>query len=432
MRHTHPIGLRLGAILVGIALGSGSAPAADRDPFLKTSGRAVRDARGKGEVVAFRGVNLGGWLVFEPWMTPMDASGLPDDFSVRATLDRRFGPKVRDELLDAYQDAWLTEADLDAIAALGMNVVRLPFWYRNLQEEDETWRPDAFRRLDWLVAQAWRRGIYTILDFHGAPGGQSESESTGRVRKKSANGLVPEFWSNPAHLDRSAEIWRRVAEHFRGNPAVAAYDLLNEPISAPSRDALWSTYDRLYRAIRAVDPDHIITVEGCWSGEADGHHVGWGWDVLPPPTRFGWTNVVYQMHNYEWDWNNLAKLIASTDHQLADARAHASWDVPFWLGEFNPMAQEKAWSHALRSYDEAGVGWMIWSYRAIHGPGDDSWGVSNPRTPLPPKPDLQKDSAAVIREKWSRWTPAAFAPNPMLMRELGRPKLRLTPPGERP
>ena len=81
----------------------------------------------------------------------------------------------------------------------------------------------------WLVAKSWERRLYVILVLHGAPGGQSEIDGTGRLRKKSETGVEPDFWNNEDNLRRSTEIWQAIANRFKGNPAVAAYDLLNEP-----------------------------------------------------------------------------------------------------------------------------------------------------------------------------------------------------------
>jgi len=57
--------------------------------LLHTSGLDIVDA--SGNRVSLRGVNLGGWLTIETWMTPADSSGLPDNFSIVKTLDSRFG-----------------------------------------------------------------------------------------------------------------------------------------------------------------------------------------------------------------------------------------------------------------------------------------------------------------------------------------------------
>ncbi|MFO1489658.1 MAG: cellulase family glycosylhydrolase [Kiritimatiellia bacterium] len=398
-------------LLVFAASGCGRAA----KPFLKANGNDLRNDRGKGAVVLLRGVNLGGWLLHEPWMSPMDKSGLLDDHSSREILDRRFGREVRDSLIAAYQDAYITTWDLDLIAAAGFNVIRLPFWYRTLQEEDGTWRPDAFARMDWLVDNAWARGIYTVLDLHGAPGGQSDGEATGRVRRKDKTGLVPDFWDNEAQLRRTVGIWERVAAHYKGNPAVAAYDLINEPMGAPGREKIWEAYHRLYTAVRAVDPDHVISVEVCWSGRVEGRDIGWCWEILPRPEHFGWANMLYQLHNYEWDWNNLDKQIRSTDHMVNEWESHRAWGVPCFIGEFNCMARPEAWNHTLKVYSDHGMSWALWNYKATHGTGSDSWGYLNPRKPMPPKPDLQHDSVAEIRRKWSAFSSReSFEVNPML------------------
>jgi len=378
---------------------SWSAMTLEPSRFLKAKGNHLRDNKGKGEIVLLHGVNLGGWLLFEEWMTPMDASGLKDDYSVRETLIKRFGQDTADELIGSYQDTWITEHDLDNIKAIGMNTVRLPFWYRNLQTEDGTWRDKPFKRIDWLIEQAGRRGLYVILDFHGTPGGQSDSHTTGRIRKKEENGIETKFWGSKKNLRRTTEIWKRVAKRYKGNPTVAAYDLINEPIGAPNREALWSVYDRLYKA----------------------KYLGWGWDVLPPPSQARWKNMLYQMHSYEWDWNNLEKQKKNIDNVVADWQSHKSWKVPCLIGEFNPMGQEAAWEYAIKQYAANQMSWTTWSYKATHGSGSDSWGLYNPRKPFPPKPNIQTDSAEDIREKWSSWsTEEAFAINPMLERVFNK------------
>ncbi len=376
------------------------------DPFLKASGTLIRDGHGAGDPVLLQGTNLGGWLVTEGWMTPRDTSGLPDEYSARQTLTNRFGAATADSLFNAYEDAWIIPQDLDNIKALGMNVVRLPFWYRNLQDEDGTWRADAFDRLDWLVSNAWARGIYTILDLHGTPGGQSTAEHTGQVRP------AAQLWTDPAAQQRTVDIWQRVAAHFNGHPGVAAYDLLNEPYGAPSQAALWSMYDRLYRAVRAADPDHMITLEAAWGN--------WNWDVLPNPAVYGWTNVLYQVHEYAWNsTNDPAGVMAGTDKQVNDFRAHQSWNVPCLVGEFNdfgPGANPTAvWDYAVQQFQANNMSWTEWSYKSSRGTGPDSWGIYDRIGAAPPVPNLQTDSAETIRADWSAWTTAhAFTINSML------------------
>ncbi len=396
------------------------------NPFLKAVDHEIRDNHGQGDVIYLRGVNLGGWLLFEPWMTPMNATKkLKDDWSVRDELARHFGPEMRDSLIASYEGAWITEADLDNIAALGFNVIRLPFWYRNVQEEeDQTWRKGDFRidwrkgggeKIDWLVANAWKHHIYVILDFHGLPGGQSVEQHTGRERIKSEPGEVePDFWNNNnENVLRSTEIWKEIARHFKNNPAVAAYDLINEPIDAPNREALWKVYDRFYKAVRAIDPDHIITLEACWRGHVQGKDINWELDVLPKPKDYGWTNVVYQMHAYERDApKDLEKQLQQSERIVDDINKpdHRDWNVPCLVGEFNCMEVPQAWDETIRLYEKHHVNWTMWTYKAITD--KDYWGVYNLRNRDQAKPDVEHDPAEDIRSKWSKWTTKADELNP--------------------
>ena len=107
---------------------------------------------------------------------------------------------------------------------------------------------------------------------------------------------------------------------------------------------------------------------------------------------------------------------------MKECDEHRRWGVPFYIGEFNCMAPEAAWSYAAQQYTAHGISWTMWSYKATHGSGGDSWGFYNFRQPAPPVPNLRTDSAEAIRAKWSRWsTDAAFAVNPMLQRTITRP-----------
>ena len=291
------------------------------DAFLKANGAALRDHRGTGHAVQLRGVNLGGWLEWQDWMCPMDSSKtLPDanpghngyDFGLRGLLVKRFGPAVAEDLINTYEDAWITARDLDNIKALGMNAVRAPFAYDTLLDEKGAWRVDAFKRLDWLVQAAWERGIYTIIDYHAflPSGAEQDGSATG-------------YWSNAAQLNETAQIWTRIAEHYRGNPAVAMYDLLNEPNnSAPNgkpaarqgrnRHAIYTTGSTM----PSVRPTPIMPSP--WKGYGIGRRCA-------IRGRAGYRNVVYSLHWYHWGQKNLADNNAGTDGgraqcgQVADA-----------------------------------------------------------------------------------------------------------------
>jgi aryl-phospho-beta-D-glucosidase BglC (GH1 family) len=376
------------------------------DPFLSASGLNVKSGRGTGSIVALRGANLGGWLMIEPYMTPL--ADVPDDYTMNTLLEQRFGAATRDSLIASYEQTWMQSADFDAIAALGMNAVRVPVSYFNIQNADGSLRSDAFTRLDWAVSEAWKRCIYTILDLHGAWGSASNSASGGKIG-------TAELWTSEDDKARSTALWQALATHYKGNPAIAGYDVLNEPIAAATDQDRWDLQDRFYKAIRAVDPDHMIFIEAIW------------WlDNLPQPSQYGWTNVVYECHHYLWDkLTDVPAQKAGADAKVTDFVMHANYGVPFYLGEFNFFGNSDAWKYGAEQWDKAGISWTSWSFRAsADGTGlTNSWGVFNPIDPRPAVPSISNDSAADIQAKWSHWGAAEFGPNPMLQAALAMPVL---------
>jgi aryl-phospho-beta-D-glucosidase BglC (GH1 family) len=373
----------------GFLVGSGLAHAQLDPAFVKTDGHVLRDQAGSGKILKLRGFNLGGWLFQESWMSPnlvndpTATGGTRGAYQpeIDAILTQRFGRDVKNQLIRDFQNAWITTVDLDNLAAHGVNLVRVPFSYLTLMEEDGTWKPDAeaFDRLDWIVAQAWARGIYCILDFHNAQGGQDGSG----------------FWSSPLYQDRAVQIWQKVAARYVGNPAVAGYDLLNEPMGA-SGSTQWNFVDRCYDAVRAIDPDHMVLVEAVWDLNA-----------LPKTTTYGWTNVTYSLHWYAWNQNStqmmatlesdMAKLQANTDLGAASGKV-----VPYNIGEFSYWDSPDVWRRAMREFYRRNYSWTSWTYKTRNM---GAWGLYNPNRP---QPNLSTDTAEQISAKWTAYATASL------------------------
>lgn len=323
--------------------------------FLHTEGEDVVNALG--EKIFIRGTNVGGWLVQEAWMTPTDADC---QLVTMATFDRRFGEETRKALLDAYMDAFLTEEDLDFCRDMGMTVLRLPFWYRNLVDVDGQPLEDAFARMDWFVDACSQRGLYVILDMHGAPGSQNGNDHSGD------NTSGARLWEDTANQDSTVQVWEMVAEHYRGNPTVAAYDLLNEPAANnyKTNKTQWDFFDRLYKAIQAIDPEHIQIMESCWEPTN-----------LPNPADYGWENIMYEYHTYIWDADdNDTTQIRGHKSKLQSIR-YSGYHVPVLMGEFTLFQAEEAWNTVLEAYNDAGLHWTTWTLKTTGK--NNTWGILN-------------------------------------------------------
>jgi endoglucanase len=399
----------MGAVAFGAVVGMGMLACTSLAPpkaqaqmtMLHASGTNIVDANGG--VVPLRGVNLGGWFIMEKWMCPLDSGSLPDTYSVIQTLDNRFGVATEQSLIAGYQQNWITTTDLDNIKNGGFNVVRVPVWWGQFYPLNNVsnagWRADAFTELDWLVNAASARGIYVIIDMHGVVGSQSTSGDTGQQN-------LNQYWSNSNDQGNTAFMWWQIASHYKGNATVAGYDLINEPTGAPNNQAVWTAYNNLYNSVRSADPGHMIFMEGAFNQ--------WNWSMLPPPSQYGWTNVVYQMHEYQFNGSQ-AQVEAGSTNQVNDFKNHSSWNVPGYIGEFNDFGYgSSTWQFSLNAYNNAGLSWTMWAHKATHGLNPDSWGLYDP-TFWPATPNISSDSAATIQSDWKQWTTTnAFALNTSL------------------
>ena len=366
--------------------------------LLHASGTDIVNA--SGTTVQLRGLNLGGWFIMEKWMCPLDSGSLPDTYSAITNLDSRFGVATEQSLIHTYQTNWITTGDLNNITNAGFNCVRMPVWWGNFYSITNTtasgWRPDAFAVLDWLVTNCASRGIYVVIDMHGVVGGQSTSDDTGWENQN-------QYWTSSTDQSETAYMWTQIATHYNGNSAVAGYDLINEPDGAPSTAAVWVAYTNLYTTVQTADPSHIIILEGTFGN--------WDWDMLPNPSVYGWTNIVYSMHEYQYG-GSVSQIEAGSDNQVTDFENHLSWNVPDYIGEWNDMGQDAAcYDYSINDYNNAGISWTMWAYKATDGLIPDGWGWYDP-TYWPTTPNLETDSASTISSDWQQWkTTTSFGVN---------------------
>ncbi len=347
--------------------------------FLKTSGEYVKNNYGTGNNVYLRGTNAGGWLVQESWMCPTNAE---DQKTMMETFDSRFGSTSRDELIEVYEDNYWTTEDFDNCAEMGMTVIRLPFTYMNLVTDDWSAIKDgAWDKFDWFVENCQSRGMYVILDLHGAFGSQNGMDHSGEV-----NDGYQLYWSD-YNKAMTKWLWWQVANHFNGNPTIAAYDLLNEPgiKAATTYSVQWDFYDELYDVIREVDSDHIIIMESCWDAVN-----------LPDPDTYGWTNIMYEYHHYPWSYiDDYDGQVSSVDSRILDVE-NADYNVPTFIGEFTCFSLSDAWEYTMNTFNNNGWHWTSWTYKATGS--STSWGIYNH---TPEEVDIDNDSESTISSKWS-------------------------------
>lgn len=348
--------------------------------MIRTDG--TKWVKASGTPVTLKGTNLGNWLLQEYWMMDQGGNGITDQCSLERTLTKRFGFEEKERLMKLYHDSWITTRDWDQLQAFGFNIVRIPIMWNLIEDENnfKHLRADAWHYLDWAIEEGKKRGIYVILDMHGIQGGQTDWQSAGCSADKNA------YWTDTALQDRAKWLWEQIATRYKDEPAVAAYDLLNEPWGSTPEN-MQTRIAELYSVVRAVDTKHVVLLPShfgnieIYGNPADKQMTNVAFEIHPYPGLFGDRpgDTAYAIHR-DWlkcgqdgkggvcDWNKKITTL----------------NVPLLVGEFQPWQSaglELGGKIARATYDTyASYNWAAtsWAYKLVSikgGQGKGTWGM---------------------------------------------------------
>jgi aryl-phospho-beta-D-glucosidase BglC (GH1 family) len=383
--------------------------------LLSVKGNQIVDAHG--QEVRLRGTCVGGWMNMEDFINAYPGA----EHQLRAVMARELGAGKAQFFFESLLDHFFTEDDVAYIKSLGASVVRLPLNYRHFEHDDHPFEylEAGFTRLNQAVDWCAQHDLYVILDLHACPGWQNTDWHSDNASRHSL------FWEHAHFQERFVQLWQEFARRYRGNPTIAGYNLMNEPVTNTPFGRFSSTYhpnwkviNRVYRrtvaAIRAIDPDHIIFLEGDYYSSRFA-----GFDAPFAP------NLVYSSHNYnqagfgpgpypgvilgqQWDITRQRQVFA--EHEgIRFCREH---NVPLWVGEFgaayNGPAVEipdrlRAMNDQLTVYNENAIHWTTWTYKDTDVMGwvqlDPTCAYLNAIRPVyQAKADLSVDF-------WMKWLP---------------------------
>jgi endoglucanase len=326
--------------------------------YVHTNGKKIIDK--DGNEIILRGMGLGGWMLQEGYMLETNAFANPQH-QIRAKIVDVVGEANTQEFYDAWLANHVTKRDIDSLKAWGFNSVRLPMHYNlytlPIQQEtvpgQQTWLDKGFELTDALLAWCKANDIYLILDLHAAPGGQGKDAAISDY-----DASKPSLWEDAANRTKTVALWKKLAERYVNEPMVAGYDLINEPnwsfgganINGCNENTnlpLKQLYNDIIAAIRTVDTNHMIFIEGnCWGNNHNG---------LWP---FADNNIVASFHKY-WNYNDAGSISGMIDLRNAQ-------NVPIWIGETGENSN--TWfTNAIRLFESNGIGWAWWPLKKVGG-----------------------------------------------------------------
>jgi glucan 1,3-beta-glucosidase len=192
------------------------------------------------------GVNLGGWLVLEKWMTPSVFAGTSADDEYGFMQTKNSAKKI-----DQHRKTFITEQDFRWMAENGVEIVRIPvgYWVFTAQDGYEP----AVKYLDWAMDMAEKHGIKVLIDLHAAPGSQNEGDHSGQYG--------PAHWfEDKSYQDQTLAVIEQLAKRYGHHASLWGIEVLNEPHAKGSYWMLLRFYRRAYRVLRRHVRPGIYTV----------------------------------------------------------------------------------------------------------------------------------------------------------------------------
>jgi len=139
-----------------------------------------------------KGVNIGGWLVLEPWITPSlfyNSFGLENKFPIDMySFCDYYEPKTSNKIFKHHIDNWITESDIKYLSDTGINLLRIPIgdWifepygpYNKQSNDNIKCTSGSEEKIDWIFEMGKKYNLEILLDLHGIKNSQNGFDNSG-------------------------------------------------------------------------------------------------------------------------------------------------------------------------------------------------------------------------------------------------------------
>ncbi|KAI5120169.1 hypothetical protein M0805_008436 [Coniferiporia weirii] len=211
------------------------------------------------------GVNLGGWFVLEPFITPSLfqkyqnlSTPVIDEWTLSQAMaaDTSAGGGISQ--IEDHYNTFITEQDIAQIAGAGLNWIRvpIPFWtvdkWNNSDDDEPFLVRTSWKYILRLFRWARKYGLRVNLDLHTAPGSQNGFNHSGKDGQINfLNGIM-----GFANAQRMLGYVRVIAEFISQpeyQPVVQMFGVINEPLlSTIGKDQMSHFYLQSYELIREI------------------------------------------------------------------------------------------------------------------------------------------------------------------------------------
>mmetsp|Transcript_20251 Transcript_20251/g.64037 ORF Transcript_20251/g.64037 Transcript_20251/m.64037 type:complete len:708 (+) Transcript_20251:2-2125(+) len=332
----------------------------------------------------YRGVNLGGHFVLEPWVTPSmfyqflgadkrHGRAAPDHTAMDTyTFCKVLGAEEGNRQFKRHWAAWITEADFAKLHKYKVNAVRVPVgdWMFKPYGPYVNCTEGALEELKRVLDLAHKYGMKALLDLHGVRESQNGFDNSGMMHNLEwtevpawlTSGQVSfthwavlqpgwlgyfdrKQWRTTSirwkNIDHTIDVLCEMTELFKDHPAVFGLQPLNEPWQETPIGPLKRFYWEAYKAMKRRAPhwkyimsDSFRPDVGLWGGFMAGcpdtiisTHLHQAWMPAQPAINFMIASCE-QKHL-------IAQLAESVMPVIVGEFALATDNCAMWLNGFN-------------------------------------------------------------------------------------------------
>lgn len=246
-----------------IDIPSATAQAVDSTPVTTSALATTTETPAVGTPLPFlQGVNLGGWLVIEKWMTEDLFTGAFASAKDQYTFDSLPGSL---SALEQHWSTFFTEADITSLAKAGFNALRIPIGYWAYDNSNTPYHSGADAFLEDAIVWARNHNMKVLVDCHGSVGSQNGFDNSGQAGEA--------HWQEPANLEKSLDVLKIMAKKYGSKQyadVVIGLQLVNEPTSWGNNkfDVTKEWTEKAYSAVKAEieNPDLLIVMHDAFQG----------------------------------------------------------------------------------------------------------------------------------------------------------------------
>jgi endoglucanase len=291
---------------------------------------------------------------------------------------------------------YFTEKDVELIASLGFDHIRLPVDEEQLWDEAGNEEAEAFTLLHNAIGWCRAKNLRVIVDLH-------------ILRSHHFNAKEKLLWTDPKAQEKFFALWRDLSAELKKYPvSLVAYELMNEPVADNAED--WNKLvETLVRQIRRDEPHRKIVIgSNKWQSTGTFDQLR-----IPPGDR----DIILSFHfytpmlitHYKASWTEVGRYNGPVQYpgQLVDPNEAAKLDpevarivkgnngvydrerleslfakplalakqldLPLYCGEWGampttPRAVRMQWYRDMRAnLDKHGIAWANWDYKGGFG-----------------------------------------------------------------